>query len=314
MNIISFLSYLKEFNFGVKDQVLYVQSKVYPLLFLGLCKAILQKKGIHIQTLDVQGLSEAILTAQLEMSFLDMHNIYWLTGIDQLDEKKQLKIFNYCNTYTGPHILIVCINESYVPGSHKYVVTLDTLGKAEFNELALLLYPAYAQRSIKLSAYIFKQYKTIPFDSAWLLVHYSILLGVSIESFVQDWLDNILAPEKSLFTLSSAFFARKSIPFFTLWEKIKDEYPGVFWTTYWSEQFIRAYFYIALMQDQNTVEAKRIAYRLPFSFIQKDWHKVTLPELQKAHDLLYTMDHNNKNSLGIYGFELIFAQFLNATL
>lgn len=312
MNISSFFAYLKEHNFEGTDKVIYIKSKTYPVLFFAVCKKILQEKGMHIQTIDVHMTSEATLMAQLEMPFLAMNSMYWLTGFDQLDEKKRLKIINYCNLYRGSHALMVCIDNAVAIASHNIIITLDALDAITFTQLAALFYPLYAKRSTQLSTHIFKRNKTISFDSAWLLIHYSIVLGSSIDTFVHTWLDAIVEPEKSLFALSGAFFARKSSLFFGLWHAIKDDYPTAFWTTYWSEQLVRAYFYITHMQEQNIVEAKKVAYRLPFSFIQKDWHVITLPLLQKTHDVLYTLDYNSKNSVGLYGFELLFAQFFNA--
>ena len=123
-------------------------------------------------------------------------------------------------------------------------------------------------------------------------------------------LDRIVAPDYSLFMLSTFFFGKKKKSFFALWLGVKDLYPEAFWTSYWSEQIFRAYGYSQYAKRQDFTKAKKIGYRLPFSFIQKDWRSVEQSALVKAHQSIYSADWHAKNSLHPY-LEIAFLEFMS---
>ena len=88
--------------------------------------------------------------------------------------------------------------------------------------------------------------------------------------------------------------------FFESWNSMSRDYSDLFWTTFWSEQLFKASAYISLNNGKNFLQAKRIAYRLPFSFIQKDWKMLKVHELAQAHNQLYAIDMNIKNGLNAH--------------
>ena len=49
---------------------------------------------------------------------------------------------------------------------------------------------------------------------------------------------------------------------------------------------------------------------MPFSFIQRDWRKISLDELRYAHQALYDFDYNFKNGASIYSLEAVYHTFL----
>ena len=63
------------------------------------------------------------------------------------------------------------------------------------------------------------------------------------------------------------------------------------------------------MQKNDSFDAKRISYRLPFSFINGGWKKINSEELKNAHHFIYNLDYNIKNGAGTYGLELLYSKF-----
>ena len=58
-------------------------------------------------------------------------------------------------------------------------------------------------------------------------------------------------------------------------------------------------------------QAKTMAFRLPFSFIQTDWKKYAPAELRAAHDFVYGMDHQLKNGGDAFCFDLFYSKFFS---
>ena len=98
-----------------------------------------------------------------------------------------------------------------------------------------------------------------------------------------------------------------------LWDTFEAEYPMTFWCAYWSEQLWRAYHARYYLDRQQMQQAKSIAYRLPFSYMQKDWKKSTLIELRNAHQWIYELDLAYKNNIETQaGIDLFFTKFFLA--
>jgi hypothetical protein len=152
----------------------------------------------------------------------------------------------------------------------------------------------------------------ISLDHACILMHYARLLGANTDQFVHQWLDKILMPERSLFTLSTHFFAKKPKVFFELLGHIGGEYPEIFWVSYWSESLWRAHYYVALNQTKQFGEAKKMSNRLPFSFIQRDWKLHSPSALKKAHQQLYEIDFALKNGASEGMLDLFYSKFFSA--
>jgi hypothetical protein len=149
-------------------------------------------------------------------------------------------------------------------------------------------------------------------DAACLLIRYGMLLGSSVDQFLSQWLPQLISPEQSLFIVSQLLFAKDAKAFFHYWTSIKSEYPDIFWTVYFSEQMWRAAQFVEAATKKSDVKA--LSFRLPFSFIKKDWQKTSVLELSKAHQALYEVDHALKNGHGTYSLDLFCLQFLNGQL
>ncbi len=279
----------------------FTSTQQIPFLF-----SLIQKKLrghfdslVHIDTIE----SESALKALLEISFLDTKTFYWLS--EEIITKYPF-LTKYLLTYKGPHT--IGFFSSKPPNINPIIQIPLQLDINSYQHLFAFMYPTPAKKKETITQKVFDLYKTIPFSGAFLLMHYTQLIGNKSETFIQEWLPSIIQPEKSLFNLSGYFFAKKTSLFFEQWQLIESDYSELFWITYWSEQLFKAYAYIQLQKAQQLRAAKQIAYRLPFSFIQKDWKNLSLMELKKAHNHIYTLDWNIKNGLS-GNFEHFYSQF-----
>ncbi len=252
--------------------------------------------------------SQAALKAQLMMGFLGEISVFWLSE-NLLSENSTVS--SLLHAYSGPNIIgyvskIVPAQE----GTQEIIIEVpEEVTYEEFTRLFSFLYPAQSAKCTQIVKQLFRISTVLNIDSVFVLMHYCILVGNKSDAFLHEWLPTLLNPEKSLFTLSSLLFAKKEQQFFQLWTMICDDYSDPFWTTFWSEQLFKATLFCLLMHDKNFTKAKRVAYRLPFSFMQKDWKLVTVDKLKQAHDHLYSIDWNIKNGLPAH-FEHFYLQFM----
>ena len=289
----------------------------YPLLFFSLFIKKLQSIPAHvIETIDLAHVDSAQAQSMLQTSFLGMRVCYWLQNINELDEKKQKFWLGYVQQYTGPHTLIFYTNdqEFVLPRSKNLVLIMVPESLDE--KAGILLFQSLNQKGVTvqwapLCARLFKKFDTLSLESACLLMYYIRLLGAHVDAFLDQWLNKILMPEQSLFTLSTYFFAKKNTLFFKQWSAIQHDYAEVFWVSYWSEQSWRAYHFVNLMRSNNVAEAKKIGTRLPFSFMQKDWRLHSLEQLQALHNDIYAVDYALKNGASCSSLDVVYSKFLS---
>jgi len=239
--------------------------------------------------------SPAALKAHLDMSFLGEVSVFWLT--EDLLAQNPI-VHSFLSTYGGPNF--VGYTTKTVPAqSYKglLITVPEEVTYEQFTQLFAFIYPSQSVKCTALVKQIFKLHAVLTLPSALLVMHYCILVGTRSEAFLQDWVPTLLNPERSLFILSSLLFAKKEQQFFQLWTRMSADYSDPFWTTYWSEQLFKATLFCSFMQAKNYAQAKRVSYRLPFSFVQKDWKLFSIEELKRAHDHLYVIDWNIKNGL-----------------
>lgn len=310
MDLITFLStVIQKTDQTPLPAVICFNAKQYSALFFYYLRMLFKKHGYTVQLLDSELFAhDALQRAQLETSFLGMTNVYWMSDTSELDGKQQQSLNSYIEEYRGPHTIVFFTTKLLSPTIS--CIQLPTeVDPYLYKSLFSLFFPESARKNNE-QALIFKKYKTVSLDQALLLMHYAMVIGSKSEVDFVALLDAIIVPEKSLFTLSSYFFSKQDKEFFKVWYAIKHDHPDIFWTTFWSEQLFRAYAFIELMQKNDVMQAKKSAYRLPFSFVQKEWRNSSLQKLTAAHEQITTIDWNIKNGLSSH-FEHFYLNFFH---
>lgn len=293
-----------------KEPVIVCTAKEYPALFFA---ALLQRLRAIFQPapkiISYENSSFSTILAQLSTTFLGQKEFLWLGDISSLEDvslKKQLLALFV--SYQGPHTIMAYVHADDVPTSLSKLVRLDEdVSLADRKKAISFLFP---QLSVAVLEDFLKTVRTESLDHLALLAQYAMVVGRNSQQFKEEWLTTIITPETSLFTLSQYFFGRKTDLFWPLWHLLKDQYAAPFWTAYWSEQLWRAHYVIKLYKQNDVTQAKQLSYRLPFSFLQRDWKTISLEELQRAHQFLYSGDHSFKNGGSEFFLEVFYSTFL----
>ncbi len=292
--------------------VLLFSAKQYPVIFFS--KLLFQLRyqyGLDPKSILFSQLSSQALQAQLVTTFLGRSDVLWLGDLSSVEPaalKKQM--LSLLVSYQGPHRLIGCIHPDDKSLQMKEVISLDE-DFSEYDRRAFVTFlfpyiPSVADAVEKL----IKGTRVSSVDQLSMIAQYAGVVGKNVTLFSDSWMKKINAPESSLFDLSSYFFGRKTEQFWNAWHLLKGEYAAPFWTTYWSEQLWRAHYVIKFYKENKITEAKQLSFRLPFSFLQRDWKNLSAIELQHAHQFLYDGDYAFKNGGSEFFLEVFYATFL----
>lgn len=325
MNVVNFIVRSQNCSFFKNVATInFFGAEVYPLLFFStIVESIKKNSSLSIQTINWADQSDAQIAASLKTLFLGMRMAYWLGNLEDLEAARKKKWSAFLVEYSGPHLVLF-----YTKGSleieqsnnvrndllKEYVEVPSEVNKATSLQLLNLYYPEYGSRNQAFVSAIFARTDVISLDQLDLLKQYGRLIGKNQNDFIDQWLNLLIIPEKSLFTLSQYFFAQESQKFFALWATIASDYPAAFWVVFWSEQLFRACNYVQLMNQRKGADAKRIAFRLPFSFMQRDWRLYTVQKLRDAHTTIYQIDFSIKNGGSENALDLFYSRFFQKDL
>lgn len=283
----------------------------YPLLFI---RSLLEKINDHVpvRVIDIKEQSFDELASALHVSFLGMKQWFWFGDVHLYSEKEKQQFLKLIQTYQGPHH-IAFFSADKEASLAKHVISIhDCSSEQEFHDLVTRWHGPVSKSLSHAIPYFFKKRKQFTPDQILLLADYGSLSGNLLSTFMDEWFDRLIVSQDSLFTLSSLFFGRQS-SFLTTWYSLKQLYPPVFWTTYWSEQLFRASAYIKAQEKKDVKEARSISFKLPFSFINHDWKKISLTELAHLHDSMYQLDCSLKQG-GSFMPESLFIQFIEMSV
>jgi len=313
----NFTTFLETFITGKTlpaKHVFIFHGASYPILFFA--KFIEQiKKQYYLEVIDVVEQDFSANMSRLQTSFLGQSVFYWLKNGPELDEKKANKIVTYLQEYQGPHTVICFLQTKSKPTASTDSLVID-MDEVKVDRECFALIMRFMQPSLdakKLNPvvkYISSRRLSISLDEVCLISQYLSVCTTVGDDFL-EWLDTILFPDKALFTLSQSFFSKNISSFHAQWQNQSPVYAEAFWLSFWSEQLWRACAVIDLYEKKEFSQAKTMAFRLPFSFIQKDWKKYTIAELRSAHDFVYGMDYQLKNGGESFCFDLFYSKFFS---
>jgi predicted SnoaL-like aldol condensation-catalyzing enzyme len=294
-----------------KYQVVIFKGQVFPALFFSKIVHKILKPRYAVSSINSNEIDMQHIKAQLSLQPLFSDTVWhWLGDLGALPIKKREELLAYCDAYTGPHTLCY-FAESNKNTEHLIVTIPNTINKELFIALyAHFFSPDHPQQKIHIITNVFEQYSTLSLDAACMLMEYiTVISKAQSQEFVRYWLPAIINSEPSLFLLSTHFFAKKPGQFFGLWSDIAGRYPIQFWISYWSEQLFRAANFVQLARANNFSDARKIAYKLPFNFIKKDWLHYSSKDLVAAHHRLSILDYHVKNGGSENNLDLWYAQF-----
>jgi hypothetical protein len=284
-------------------------GREYPLLFFYHLILFFKKNGVIVESLSCAGVDIASIKALLSTMSFSGVTTYYLEDFSTLSAKKQQELLEYLSRYNGPH-RVVFFSET-LPATMINVITLpEEMNPRDFTQMRFLVTDT-VQNSTMFASQLTMYTDRLSLDSACLFAHYEAVLGRSVDDFFSQWMTHLIEPTSSLFILSQHFFSKKNKSFFRQWSTMSELYLPPFWATFWADQVWRAYVFCDLMKQKKHAEAKKAQYKLPFSFINRDWSSYSLTELRNAHHFLSTLDFQFKNGSSEIGLEHFYSQFFD---
>lgn len=308
MNVRDFLLALQKKELEPYSVVCFVGDS-YSILFFMMLRDIVSKASDYpLQTIELEGLDYKY-QALFEISFLGNTILYWAGNIHAISLDERKRFISYVKFYRGPHRIWFFANQWQEEiDKNMVIVSLKENAEELADQIAVLLMK-FLKKDISPIQSLIKKERWALEQTCLFLQYYTVLGKSQIPEFMEKWVDKIIVPEKSLFTLSGYFFSKNKYSFFENWYKIKSDFGIFFWISFWSDQLFRAANFIVLMRANMHIEAKKISYKLPFSFIKKDWTKTTASEMSSAHNALYLLDYSLKNAGSEDFFTLFFINF-----
>lgn len=249
--------------------------------------------------IDMQQSGDLGMRSNFEMCFLGQKQLLVLSGFDQLAIKARERWTTYLGVYRGPHVLVAQITRMPVKLAESDnifdIVVPERVGAQDIGWITHLWDVAERERIEKFLSVIMRGTGPLDIERVCALAQYAPVLGAGLPEFVRDWAELIVQPEQSLFDLSSRLFAGDTRRFLLHWSWLQSEYTSAFWTTYWSEQFFRAYWYVRTKKGGDDESARKISARLPFSFINRDWRLHDANRLAQAQDKAFELDVHLKS-------------------
>jgi len=297
-------------NKGIVFHVLVekIESIIDYALFVRL---LLEKIGVQeIHILDMSQDRLDILYKDTAMLFLGLQKHYFIVGFDALNIKQKKEVMSYFASINSPHFIYIFSKDI----STKEVVFLNIpyyFFKEEARTFIQFFLPKTTQQINYFLDKIEMKKNKISLHVLLLLLQYIKVVSSNSSEFFQEWLPRIFKSDHSLFTLAEYFFAGDIQNFLSVWKKYKEEYSFPFWTTFFSEQLFKATLYLTA-KTQNKIPEKEIEFRLPFSFLKKDWKLHSIEKLTNAHHEVCMLDIKFKQGeIREDALELFCIKFMN---
>ncbi len=314
MDLKQFLSLAGSSTFWQQRQTLCFTGSEYPSAFLN---AVFRR--LETNKLIVPKLQRVVFSCRdkreiyglLGQSMLGSQSFFMLGNISDERESKAATAFKkYACSYQGPHSLAFFIVTADLPTQpNAMVIQVPTmLDQSEFILLARWLGYEDIEKKVEIFDKLFSLSK-LPLQECISLIDYVALGSLKYKEALSVYLQSLYAPEANLQRLSECFFAKREGEFFSLWHKVYQDYPPIFWVLFWSEQLWRAIHVVKFMQQKQFVLAKKMSFRLPYNFINKDWQRVQINELIQGYEFLYQIDYAIKTGSTFCSQDLFFAHY-----
>lgn len=314
MDLVSFLELTKKSAELPNSFIVYFSAKIKQELFLMQLFNYYKTLGFHqISSINIQDMNFDEIQFNLTSSFLSSKSIYFIKDFDLANTNLKSNLLNFFKNYTGPNLIFFLDTAKHaILQNLNSVLCVDLPDQINLEiNVALhnFFYPQYIFDPLFITKALQKQ-NNLSIDQALILMQYQISLGRKFDNFFEIYLEKIIPSDKSLFLLSQHFFSQDFKEFFNYWQEIKADYPEEFWIPYFSEQIWQASIFIHTLNTLGLIEAKKSAYRLPFSFINKHYKNFNFSFLSKAHDDLYFLDYNFKNGVTQIGLDVWLTKFI----
>lgn len=317
MDFASFLQSIDSPDFWRQRKNFCFVSNSYPAAWMTMLFSILNRKNLlpgSYQRIFMQSSDKKSLYPTLSQSILGNFSFFWLGDLSEEKESKALnELVDFLFNYQGPHGIAYFINSSskfLAKRSGDTIITLPhEMTASQFVECLRLFDIVLDTRKMAYVKNIFASYGSIQLDQACMLVNYLELIATKHLSDYLPFLASVTGAAPSLSTLPELFFSKNIQAFFSAWSIVKNDYSDIFWVTFWADQIWKAYHVIGYLKNKDFVGAKRMSYRLPYTFVNRDWKKTNAASLVQAYKFLYQVDYASKNGSTFSSLDLFYMNY-----
>lgn len=318
MDLTSFLQLMHSPEMWKQRKNYCFVSNSYPIAWFNMFFVMLNKNNVlprsTYQRIFVHAAEKNALYATFNQSFLGQFSFFWLGDIsEEKDSKSLTELTEFLFSYQGPHSIAYFVNNSskLLPKqSASNIIHLPIeVTAAQFTEYTQLFNITLDSKKTAYIKKIFAANPSISLDQSCMLIHYLELIASKYLDDYAPFLSTIVGNSPSLSLLSELFFAKNIQLFLTVWEKTRNDYPEVFWVIFWSEQIWKAHHVIKYLNNKDFVAAKRMSYRLPYTFINRDWQKTNPISLVNAYEFLYQIDYAIKTGSTFCSLDLFYMNY-----
>lgn len=315
MDFSSFLKAASKPNFWQQTSNICFVGNEYPSAWFGLLFSYAQANNlltIPYQRIFVSDIEKKVLYSSLSQSILGNYSFFWLgDASDEVDGKQGKQLFDYLLSYKGPHRIAYFINSASQTKTDCCLIQIpQEIPVASCMEVAMFLYPNLDKNKQMMARTLAgSQQKSMSLDEFCMLLGYIDLIDSQNIHEYKDFLTGLIGQPPALQALTECFFSKNPQRFFTLWRAVCKDYPDMFWLSFWADNVWRAYHVTQFLNQKNFPQAKRMSYRLPFSFINRDWQKCKAEELVEAYKFLYHLDFAYKTGSTFCYFDLFFLNY-----
>lgn len=319
MDLTSFLQSIHSPEMWQQRKNFCFVSNAYPIAWFNMLFAMLNKKNVlpgPYQRIFIDTTEKRALYATFNQSILGQFSFFWLGDISEEKESKGLtELTDFLFSYQGPHTLAYFINSTsklLAKRSTSSIIHLPSeVTASQFADYIHLFNITLDSKKAAFIKKIFSSNASISLDQSCMLIHYLELIATKYLDDYTPFLGTIVGASPSLSLLAELFFAKSIQPFLTIWEKTKNDYPEIFWVIFWSEQLWKAHHVIRYLSNKDYVAAKRMSYRLPYTFINRDWQKTNPTALINAYEFLYQIDYAIKTGSTFCSLDLFYMNYFS---
>lgn len=300
----------KHIEFLDRSVTLLQLKKYSPLVFYKILKKFEKQFSLEIKKIDLDQ-EVSLIQKDLQTTFLGQTFMYWFSDLGLVTSKKKKTDFlNFLTKYQGPHKVIGCL-DSDQGLSLEHGQTIIFQDYYNYDQVLDLQFLHEDQKPEVVSYFLSKLYrkrKQYSLEELSVLLEYASLLGKNIDHFFESWLNEIVASDVSLYAVSQYFFEKNPKKFFELFNQVRYQYSEPFWTSFFSEQLFKAYWFVA-QKGQIAPDQKQMTFGLSFAFMKNDWRLHNKSSLQAAHQKIYEIDLAIKSGASDKQLDLFCMQF-----
>ena len=314
MNIQDFLISAESASWWADNQCLQFTGPEYFANFFAMIFNYSKKKNLlpaSFQKINCDAIEKRELHGMLHQSILGASSFFWLGNIEE--GKKTKGLSEQLSIYHGPHhIAFFKKNDTAI--DDKAIFIPLKIDKNIFDQIILFFSINFDKQKQFFIQNLFPYNDGINLETCCMLIQYLELINSKYLDQYIPFFNSIIGQTPQLILLTELFFSRQSSRFFDTWSNQSKNYPEIFWIIFWSEQIWRAYHVITFLKKKEFSNAKRMSFRLPYSFINRDWQSCNTKTLALALKFLYHMDYALKKGSTFCSIDLFYINYFTGSI